>query len=226
MEPRLVPIADHALLVEFGSVIDDAVTDRVHALDRALAAAPPPGLREVVPGFVNLLIDFDPLLTDHARLAREVGKRLAHPPPAARPPATHEVAVCYDADLAPDLDEVARLNGLTPEAVIAVHLGGAYRVGMYGFAPGYAYMSGLPQAIRLPRKTAPVRGVPAGSVIIAGAQCIVTTVEMPAGWWRIGRSPTRILRDDDPARPFLFDAGDKVLMRRIGRAEYDRALHG
>ena len=27
MEPRLVPIADHALLVEFGSVIDDAVTD-------------------------------------------------------------------------------------------------------------------------------------------------------------------------------------------------------
>ncbi|WP_273502122.1 carboxyltransferase domain-containing protein, partial [Paracoccus sphaerophysae] len=79
MEPRLVPIADHALLVEFGSVIDDAVTDRVHALDRALAAAPPPGLREVVPGFVNLLIDFDPLLTDHARLARDVGERLAHP---------------------------------------------------------------------------------------------------------------------------------------------------
>ena len=68
-----------------------------------------------------------------------------------------------------------------------------------------------------------MRGVPTGSVIIAGAQCIVTTLTMPAGWWRIGRSPTRILLDD-PARPFLFDAGDLIEMRRIDRATYDRRM--
>ena len=223
MTPRFVPVAEHALLVEFGDDIDDAVTDRVHALDRALAADPPPGLRETVPAFVNLLVDFDPLTTDHAAIEAAVRDRLARPATAARPPATHRIEVCYDPDLGPDLDEVARLTGLTPEDVIAAHLSGEYRVGMFGFAPGYAYMSGTPQAIRLPRKTAPVRGVPEGTVIIAGAQCIVTTLTMPAGWWRIGRSPTRILLDD-PDRPFLFDAGDRIVMQRIDRAAYDRAM--
>ena len=221
--PRFVPVADHALLVEIGSVIDDAVTDRVHALDRNLAAAPFAGLRETVPAFVNLLIDFDPLATDHAAVEAAVRDRLARPAIAARAAAAHVVEVCYDADLAPDLEAVADRTGLTTEGVIAAHLSGRYRVGMFGFAPGYAYMSGTPAEIRLPRKTAPVRGVPAGQVIIAGAQCIVTTLEMPAGWWRIGRSPTRILRDD-PDRPFLFDAGDTVTMRRIDRAAYDRAM--
>lgn len=221
---RFVAVADHALLVELGTVIDDAVTDRVHALDRALAADPPKGLRETVPAFVNLLVDFDPLLTDHPSVEAAVRARLpAAGAAAAAPRARRVVEVCYDADLAPDLPEVAARTGLAPEAVIAAHLSGRYRVGMFGFAPGYAYMSGTPDAIQLPRKTAPVRGVPAGQVIIAGPQCIVTTLEMPAGWWRIGRSPTRILRDD-PDRPFLFDAGDLVEMRRIDRAAYDRAM--
>lgn len=221
--PRFVPVADHGLLVVFGAAIDDAVTDRVHALDRALSADPPAGLRETVPAFVNLLIDFDPLTTDHGAIEAAVRERLGRPPAAARAPARHVVEVCYDPDLAPDLAEVARQAGLPPEAVIAAHLSGRYRVGMFGFAPGYAYMSGTPAAIQLPRKTAPVRGVPAGQVIIAGPQCIVTTLQMPSGWWRIGRSPTRVLRDD-PDRPFLFDAGDLVQMRRIDRAAYERAL--
>ena len=92
---------------------------------------------------------------------------------------------------------------------------------MYGFTPGYAYMSGTPAAIQLPRKPAAIRGVPAGSVIIAGPQCIVTTLLMPAGWWVLGRSPTRILTGDED-QPFLFDVGDAVTMRRIGRDDYER----
>lgn len=221
--PRFVPVAEHALLVEFGAAIDDALTDRVHALDRLLAADPPGGLRETVPAFVSLLIDFDPLTTDHAAMETAVRDRLSRPAVAASPPERHVVEVCYDADLSPDLETVADQTGLSIDAVIAAHLAGRYRVGMFGFAPGYAYMSGTPAAIQLPRKTAPVRGVPAGQVIIAGAQCIVTTLEMPAGWWRIGRSATRILTDD-PNRPFLFDPGDEVTMRRIDRAAYERGM--
>jgi inhibitor of KinA len=89
---------------------------------------------------------------------------------------------------------------------------------MYGFAPGYAYLTGVPDAIRRPRKAAPVRAVPAGSVIIAGGQCLVTTLTMPTGWWVIGRSPTRILTGE-VQRPFLFDVGDRVRFRRISAAD-------
>ena len=57
MSARFVPVADHAVLIEFGTVIDDATHAQVLALDRAIAAAPPAGLREVVPAYVNLLAD-------------------------------------------------------------------------------------------------------------------------------------------------------------------------
>ena len=48
-----------------------------------------------------------------------------------------------------------------------------------------------------------VRNVPAGSVIIAGGMCLITTLTMPTGWWRIGHSPARVLTDD-PDQPFAF----------------------
>ena len=125
----------------------------------------------------------------------------------------------YDDDLAPDLASVARMTGLSTETVINAHLAGDYAVFLYGFAPGYAYLGGVPKPIQLDRKPAAVRGVAAGSVIIAGPQCLVTTLTMPTGWWIIGRSPTQILTGD-PERPFLFDVGDKVRFRRITRAEF------
>ena len=217
--PRFRPVADHAVLVEFSDQITDAAHAEVLRLDAALAANPPAGFGEAVPAYVNLLATFDPALTDHDRITDALRGLLIGRDLVQKTPALREVQVCYDADIAPDLDQVAQITGLSAEAVIAAHLGGDYRVFMYGFAPGYAYLAGVPQPLHLPRKPAAVRGVAAGSVIIAGPQCLVTTLTMPTGWWVIGRSPTRILRDD-PARPFLFDVGDSVRFRRISRAEF------
>ena len=41
-----------------------------------------------------------------------------------------------------DLDEVARLTGMTPDQVVAAHTGTPWRVGFGGFAPGFAYLVG------------------------------------------------------------------------------------
>lgn len=222
---RFRPVAERAVLAEFGDRICEDTSARVLALDRALAAAPFPGFVEATPAYVNILVEFDPLVTDHAAVAQALSA-LAHRGGAeAGAPAVREVLVCYDADLAPDLAQVAERTGLDPEAVIAAHLSGDFRVYLYGFAPGYAYMAGLPAVLDLPRKDQAVRDVPAGTVVIAGSQCIVSTLKMPTGWWRIGRSPTRILDTGAGAtgdRPFLFDVGDHVRFRRIDRAEYDR----
>lgn len=219
MYPLLRPVAERAVLVELGAAADDDVAGAVLALDRSLAADPLPGQAEVVPALVNLLVVFDPLLTDHGAVSAALTARLAGLASARSEGAEREVLVCYDAPFGRDLQTVADQTGLTPDAVIDAHLSGEYRVTMYGFAPGYAYLGGTPGPIRLPRKPAPVRGVAAGSVIIAGAQCLVTTLTMPTGWWVIGRSPTRILTGD-AARPFLFDVGDRVRFRRIGTADF------
>jgi len=84
-----------------------------------------------------------------------------------RPHAMHEVEVCYDGDLAPDLDHVAEVTGLTREQVVEAHLSGDFSVFMYGFAPGYAYLAGVPEAIRLPRKEA-VPTMPASHPTVVG----------------------------------------------------------
>lgn len=209
--PSFRTVAEHGLLVEFGTRIDAATHAAVLALDRALAADPFPGFAEAVPAYVNLLVRFDPMVTDHGSVKAALGALINATPTAGAQGARRVVDVVYDG---PDLDEVAQRCGLSPEAVIAAHLGGDYQVALYGFAPGYAYLSGVPKAIALPRKDAAVRGVPAGSVIIAAGQCIVTTLTMPTGWWIIGHSPTVILDPQGP-RPFLFDVGDRVAFRRV-----------
>lgn len=220
--PLFRPMAERAVLVEFGTKLNSAAHEAVLRLDQAVAAQPFAGFTESIPAFVNLLVGFDPVETDHRQVTEYLRNLLSVQGFSRQEPALREVLVCYDAELAPDLAIVAEKTGLSTEAVINAHLSGQYDVAMYGFAPGYAYLAGVPEVLRLDRKAAPLRGVAAGSVIIAGGQCLVTTLVMPTGWWIIGRSPTAILTDA-PDRPFLFDVGDKVRFRRISRAEFDGA---
>lgn len=221
--PRYRAVADHALLVSFGTEIGDEMSAQVFALDAGLAAHRPEGVIEWVPALVNLLVDFDPELTDHGTVQGEIERILSNPAQTGAKATERVVEVCYDPDLAPDLAAVADATGMTPDAVIGAHLKATYNVRMYGFAPGYAYMSGVPEAIRVPRKPAAVRDVPAGSVIIAGPQCLVTTLTMPTGWSIIGRSPTPVMRSGAD-HPFLFDVGDPVRFERIDRATFESRL--
>ncbi|MFK3781610.1 allophanate hydrolase subunit 1 [Agrobacterium sp. NPDC089420] len=219
--PVFSPVADHSLLVEFGETIDHAIHARVIKLDRTLATQPFAGFVEAIPAYASLLLRFNPLLTDHGQAEAATRRLLGEAGSAETPASLRDVLVCYDDEFAPDISAVAEAAGVTTEAVIEAHLSGDYDVFMYGFAPGYAYLAGVPEKIGMPRKPAAVRGVPAGSVLIAGPQCLVSTITMPTGWWIIGRSPTPILTGDAD-RPFLFDVGDKVRFRRITRTEFDR----
>ncbi len=219
-QPRFTPVADHALLVSFGEVIDDATSAAVRALDHSLAHRPCAGFIECVPAMVSLLVDFDPLLTDHTQVQSHVQALLDRGASEPVQGQVREVEVCYDPEFAPDLPAVAGARGLSVEQVIGLHQQAPYRVRMYGFAPGFAYLSGVPDEIQVPRKPAATRGIASGSVLMAGPQCLVTTLVMPTGWSVIGRSPTRILDPNSPT-PFLFEVGDSVRFVRIDRARYD-----
>lgn len=218
------PVADRSVLVVFGDRIDPAIHAAVTALDRTISEAGLAGVTESVPAYASLLVQFDPFVTDHDRIIRDLRALLDHATAQSALPAEWVVEVCYDPEFAPDLPAVAQATGLTKAQVIAAHLAGDYSVFMYGFAPGYAYLAGVPEAIRQPRKPAPMRDVPAGSVLIAGPQCLVSTLTMPTGWWIIGRSPTPILDAGATDRPFLFDVGDRVRFRQISAAEYRRRI--
>ena len=219
--PVIKPVGDTGVLLEYGDNIDPALFNRILALDAALRANPPPGLLETVPAYVTLLLVYDPLVTDFAAIAAAaLALASVNGTGALQAVCDHVIPICSDADLAPDLAEAAQRLGMAPDAVIAAHLAADYRVYMYGFAPGYAYMDGVPAALHLPRKPVPVRSRPVGTVMIAGGQCLITTLPMPTGWWVIGQTRTPVLRLA-AAQPFLFQPGDRVRFRAIGRAEYD-----
>jgi inhibitor of KinA len=225
MEPQYKAIADHALVVSFAEEISEDAHARVVALDTAIGADMPAGVIETVPALVNLLVSFDPMETDHIAVEAQVRACLGRMTVQNVAGIERTVKVCYEPPFAPDLEAVAAATGLTSDAIINAHLAGEFKVLMYGFAPGYAYLSGVPKLIQVPRKTKPLRDVPAGSVVIAGPQCLITTLSMPTGWSIIGRSPTAIFTND-ANHPFLFDVGDHVVFERIDAATLKRLGQG
>lgn len=218
--PRFKAVSDFAVLVEFGEKIDALAYKNVLHLGQRIAQHPFRGFVETVPAFVNILVSFDPMVTNHSTVVEALNERLNEPDTANHKRKTREVLVCYDGTFAADNQAIAYAKEVSTNYIADAHISGDYEVMMYGFAPGYAYLSGVPESLHMPRKPRPVRDVPAGSVIIAGGQCIVTTLMMPTGWWIIGRSPTRILTGDE-ARPFLFDVADNVKFKRIDSREFD-----
>src|SRR5688500_2857389 len=126
---------DQALLLEFDS------TDEVLAWADAIGDAELPGVLDIVPASRTVLIKLaEPryLLPTRQRLGKlHVAPRALSDyaaPAADRVDVT--IDVVYDG---PDLDEVARLTGLSADEVVAAHTGTPWQVGFGGFAPGFAY---------------------------------------------------------------------------------------
>jgi KipI family sensor histidine kinase inhibitor len=118
------------------------------------------------------------------------------------------------------LVEVAEKLGLSPDRVVSLHSEAVFRIYMYGFAPGYAYLGGLPPELNISRRLAPRPAPPYGSVVIAGGQALIFTISMPTGWYVIGRTPERLF-DLNRTPNFIFQVGDELMIERIDRARFD-----
>lgn len=218
-EPRFLDAGECALTVEFGSVIDDALVAQVLSLDAALAAAPLAGICETVPTYRSLMVHYDPLIVSRTALVDHVRRVLSCPAPVGRQGTLWWMPACYDPAVAVDLPHIARATGLTADRVVAAHVATTFTVVMCGFAPGWAYLSGLPAALTLPRRTSPRDRIPSGSLIIAGGQAIVAALAMPSGWHILGRTPEQLFA---PARDpvFLLAPGDRLRFDPVDAAGF------
>jgi KipI family sensor histidine kinase inhibitor len=125
---------------------------------------------------------------------------------ADAPGTRHTIHVVYDGE---DLDEVARAIGRSRDEVIALHSGAEYRVAMLGFLPGFAYLRGVPEELRLPRR-APRPRVPAGSVAIAADYTGIYPFASPGGWHLLGRAPAFVPFDTTGTGRAALAVGDVV----------------
>jgi antagonist of KipI len=217
--PRIVPVGDAALSVEFGRALDPALNAQVRALDDALRSAPFPGFLECVPALASLLVVYDPTRAAFAEareaLERALSARTAPPPAGAR----HVIPVAYGGDDGPDLADVARRCSLAESDVVARHTAAEYTALFSGFLPGFAYLGTLSRELEMPRRDSPRPRVPAGSVAVAGPFTGVYPFASPGGWNLIGRTG-QVLFDPLAPRPALIQPGDRVRFAR-SRAAFD-----
>ncbi|GAA2826153.1 allophanate hydrolase subunit 1 [Kitasatospora paracochleata] len=187
--PTLRAVGEDAVLVELGTV------EEVAALYATLLARRDelPAITEIVPAARTVLLDG---VADRTALARTLrGWTIPELPPAEGP--SVEIPTVYDGA---DLADVAARWDVSPEAAVRIHTAPEYRVAFCGFAPGFGYLTGLPERYHLPRHATPRTAVPTGSVALAGPFTGVYPRSSPGGWHLLGRT-SAVLWDTarDPA---------------------------
>ncbi len=217
---RLEICSDSGILVNLDEQINPIVNQQVHSLAALLEAGLPPGVVEVIPGYASLLVVCDPDCADYNALVErlEVAIESLHML-EVRPAKRVEVPTIYGGKYGVDLEFVARYSGMSVERVIEVHSQADYQVYMMGFSPGFPYLGGMDSAISVPRLETPRTRVPAGSVVIAGLQTGIYTIDSPGGWQLIGYTPLRFF-DINAPQPFLLKPGDRLRFIPIREGDF------
>lgn len=194
---RLLPAGENALLVEFSDLPE---TMSYH---RSMVRQRPDAVVDLVPAARTVLVIFDgapaPILEWVAALEPAVDD-----PTAASEAIT--IPVIYDGA---DLDDVARLTGLSVAEVVAAHTEQTWTVAFGGFAPGFGYLVGTDTRLHVPRRDSPRTSVPTGAVGLAGEFSGIYPRSSPGGWQLIGRSDVT-LWDSERTPPALLTPGTTV----------------
>jgi KipI family sensor histidine kinase inhibitor len=210
--------AESALFVDFGAQYSKELSLAILDASVRLSAAGLAGFQESIPALSSLTVLYDPLLLPKEVLTAKIEALLGTEHTLLDCGRTFELPIVYGGEGGPDLPEVAEKAGLAPGETISLHEAQTYHVYMLGFAPGFAYLGDLPEALQLPRRATPRARVPAGSVAIASGLTAIYPLESPGGWHLIGFTPILLwdmaLWDEPLLRP-----GDRVRFKSISERE-------
>ena len=214
---------DSALTVKAVGADPEESWRLVHALADALDAIRLHGVREAVPTYDTLLVEFDCAHTDHGTVRavlRHEAARFAAAAPRPRAPRRFLVPVVYGGAHGPDLPRVAAQLGLTESEVVDLHTGSDLTVRCLGAPAGAPMTDGPPFPAPVPRLASPRIRVEPGCVAVAGRQAVICPMPSPGGWPLLGRTPVRVLDlHSDPLTAYL--PGDTFRFVPIPPEEWD-----
>ncbi|WP_353850493.1 allophanate hydrolase subunit 1 [Solwaraspora sp. WMMA2056] len=158
---------------------------------------------DIVPAARTILLDglADPVAT----AAALAGWR---PPPLRTSADTRPVTVTVRYD-GPDLPDVARHWRVPVDEAVDRLAGTEFTVAFCGFAPGFGYLTGLPDEWSVPRRPTPRATVAAGSVALAGPYAGIYPSASPGGWQLVGHTDL-VLFDLDRDPPATLTPGTRV----------------
>lgn len=130
-----------------------------------------------------------------------------------------KIPVCYDDVFGVDLELISQEKNISITEIIKQHSDTNYTVYFIGFLPGFLYLGGLDEALKMPRKLSPRLRIKKGAVAIGGNQTGVYPNESPGGWNIIGNSPINFFNVSKD-EPCFAKAGDCIQFYPVSIKEY------
>ncbi|KAA8561372.1 Kinase A inhibitor [Pseudomonas extremaustralis] len=220
MKPRIEVVAIDCLMVRLFEVIAEANMPWMLAATQRLRSGFGTALVDLVPSYTTLMVHYDLTALSPAQARGLIDQALTDLQPQAQGSGQcHVLPVWYDLSVGPELSLLSRRSGLSVEDVIRRHSAHEYQVFALGFAPGFAFMGLVDEALATARLNTPRKRVAAGSVGIAERQTAAYPVVSPGGWNLIGRTPANLF-DRERDGYSLMQPGDTVRFAAVSHAEF------
>jgi KipI family sensor histidine kinase inhibitor len=226
---RILPASESALIVYIDQPLSDVLAEQLKNITDEISLIATPHPFEIIASYASLLVNYDPLLTDHFLVKSVVRQAIKSMLIKSQQPQKSgfeksknqivELPVYYSQQTGPDLQRIATHHNLTVEDIIRIHQQQTYRVFAIGFAPGFGYLGQVDTKISMPRLPTPRTAVPRGAVAIADRQTAVYPAISPGGWNIIGQCPILMFNpNNEPSMP--FKVGDSVQFKAINQDRY------
>lgn len=204
----------HYMLYVGSDMLDITLAPKLAALCKRIKQQFPT-LIEIIPSYNSIMIEFHPYQTDINELEYYLTLALIELDQleAMQDQKLIQLPVYYHSEVAPDLQSLAQMKGLSIEELVKIHYENDYTVCAIGFAPSFAFLGALDKKIATARHAEPRLNVAKGSVGIADQQTAVYPNDSPGGWQIIGNCPINL--HESP-----FNVGDKVRFVAIDRKKF------
>ncbi|WP_407729018.1 allophanate hydrolase subunit 1 [Pseudomonas helleri] len=222
MKPRIEVVAIDCLMLRLFDEIAESNMPWMLAASERLRAVFADHLIDLVPSYTTLMVHYDGLTLTPAEARVLIGQAITDlRPETQRLGQCHVLPVWYDLSVGPELSLLAARIGCPVSEVIRRHSEREYQVFALGFAPGFAFMGLVEEALAAPRLNTPRKRVAAGSVGIAERQTAAYPAQSPGGWNLIGRTPSALF-DRNREGYSLMQPGDTVQFEAVSHAEFIR----
>lgn len=178
-------------------------------------------IMNVTPSYCSILVDYLPYRISESQIIAQLHELMLNTDehqPSKLSPKTITLPIYYSHRVGPDISRYESI-GITLETLIELHTSEVYSVSAIGFAPSFAFLSGLNEKLKLPRLETPRVYVQKGSVGIADRQTAVYPNHSPGGWNIIGNCPLELYRPDS-AEICPFNIGDSVKFESIDESTF------
>ena len=222
MKPRIEVVAVDCLMLRLFDEIAETNMPWMLAASERLRICFAEYLTDLVPSYTTLMVHYDGLALTPAQARERIAQALTDLRPETQNLGQcHVLPVWYDLSVGPELALLAKRTGWSVSEVIRRHSEHQYQVFALGFAPGFAFMGLVDEALAAPRLDTPRKRVATGSVGIAERQTAAYPAQSPGGWNLIGRTPSALF-DREREGYSLMQPGDRVQFAPVSRAEFIR----